>query len=222
MADEALLSIGELARRVGLPVRTIRFWSDTGMVPPAARTGSGRRLYDAACVARLELVATLRELGVGLADVRRVLDEQASLAEVAAVHLDAVEAQIRSLQLHRAMLAAVAKRAAADEEMTVVNKLARSPGKRYGGPAAGLPAGVRRGRPAGGPHPDAHRERAAGRGNRPADGGRRSQDRTILAAHGRDQPVACVPFLPARVRMADRRAPRPRVNCRSALVASGR
>ena len=123
--DGPLLSIGELARRAGLPVRTIRFWSDTGVLPPAARTGSGRRLYDAACVARLELVATLRELGVSLRDVRRVLDEQASIAEVAAVHLEALDAQIRVLRLHRAVLAVAVKRAAGNEEMTMMNKLAR-------------------------------------------------------------------------------------------------
>ena len=123
--DGPLLSIGELARRAGLPVRTIRFWSDTGVLPPAARTGGGRRLYDAACVARLELVATLRELGVGLRDVRRVLDEQASIAEVAAVHLEALDAQIRVLRLHRAVLAVAVKRAAGNEEMTMMNKLAR-------------------------------------------------------------------------------------------------
>ena len=66
--NEPLLSIGELARRTGLPVRTIRFWSDAGVLPPAARAEGGRRLYDAACVAQVELVATLRELGLGLAD----------------------------------------------------------------------------------------------------------------------------------------------------------
>jgi DNA-binding transcriptional MerR regulator len=95
--DEPVLSIGELAKRAGLPVRTIRFWPDIGVVPPVARTESGRRLYDAECVARLALVATLRELGLGLADVRRVLDGRASIAEVAAVHLDALDAQIRAL-----------------------------------------------------------------------------------------------------------------------------
>ena len=126
MEDEGpLLSIGELARRAGLPVRTIRFWSDTGVLPPAARTASGRRLYDTACVARLELVATLRDLGLGLADVRRVLEGQASIAEVAAVHLDALDAQIRALRLHRAVLAVVVKRAAGNEEMTMMNKLAQ-------------------------------------------------------------------------------------------------
>jgi DNA-binding transcriptional MerR regulator len=123
--DGPLLSIGELARRAGLPVRTIRFWSDAGLVPPAARTEGGRRLYDAACAARLELVATLRELGLGLADVRRVLDGQASIAEVAAVHLDAIDAQIRALRLHRSVLAVVVKRAAGNEEMPMMSKLAR-------------------------------------------------------------------------------------------------
>jgi len=123
--DGPLLSIGELARRAGLPVRTIRFWSDAGVLPPAARTEGGRRLYDTACVARLELVATLRELGLGLRDVRRILDEQASIAEVAAVHLEALDAQIRVLRLHRAVLAVAVKRAAGNEEMTMMNKLAR-------------------------------------------------------------------------------------------------
>jgi DNA-binding transcriptional MerR regulator len=123
--DGPMLSIGELARRAGLPVRTIRFWSDAGVLPPAARTGGGRRLYDAAGVARLDLVVTLRELGLGLADVRRVLDGQASVAEVAAVHLQALDAQISALRLHRAVLTAVVRRAVDKEEMTLVNKLAR-------------------------------------------------------------------------------------------------
>jgi hypothetical protein len=57
--------------------------------------------------------------------VRRVLDEQASIAEVAAVHLKALDAQIRALRLHRAVLTVVAKRAAGNEEMTMMNKLAR-------------------------------------------------------------------------------------------------
>ena len=122
--DGPLLSIGELARRAGPPVGTIRFWSDTGVLPPAARTASGR-LYDTPCMARLELAATLRDLGLGLADVRRVLDGQASIAEVAAVHLDALDAQLRALRLHRAVLATVVKRAAGSEEMTMMSKLAQ-------------------------------------------------------------------------------------------------
>jgi len=125
--DEPLLSIGELARRTGLPVRTIRFWSDVGVLSPAARAEGGRRLYDAACADQAELVSTLRELGLGLADVRRVLAGQASIGEVAAAHRDALDAQIRVLQLHRAALAAVVKHAADDQERAMMNKLAEMP-----------------------------------------------------------------------------------------------
>jgi DNA-binding transcriptional MerR regulator len=123
--DGPLLSIGELARRTGLPVRTIRFWSDVGVVPPAGRTASRRRLYDAACLARLELAATLRDLGLALPDVRRVLEGQATVAEVAATHLEALDAQARVLQLRRAVLSVVVKRAADGQETAMMNKLAR-------------------------------------------------------------------------------------------------
>jgi DNA-binding transcriptional MerR regulator len=76
-------------------------------------------------VVRLELVATLRDLGLSLAEVRRVLAGQASLAEIAAVHRDALDAQIRALRLHRSVLAVVVKREAGNEEMTLMNKLAQ-------------------------------------------------------------------------------------------------
>jgi DNA-binding transcriptional MerR regulator len=120
-----LLTIGQLASRTGLPVRTIRYWSDIGAVPPAGRSSGGHRLYDAESVARLELVRTLRELGLGLEEVRRVLAREATVADVAAAHVAALDAQIRSLRLTRAVLSAVAGRHPGTEEMTLMNKLAR-------------------------------------------------------------------------------------------------
>jgi DNA-binding transcriptional MerR regulator len=50
MAGGTLLTIGELARLTGLTVKTVRFWSDEGLVPPADRTPAGYRLYDSARV----------------------------------------------------------------------------------------------------------------------------------------------------------------------------
>jgi DNA-binding transcriptional MerR regulator len=73
VSDGAKYNIGQLARRIGVTVRTIRFWSDAGVVPCAGRSTSGYRLYDAAGVARLDLVQTLRDLGLGLDTVRRIL-----------------------------------------------------------------------------------------------------------------------------------------------------
>ncbi|MFC8202015.1 MerR family transcriptional regulator [Streptomyces sp. NPDC057298] len=118
-------TIGELARATGLTVRTIRYWSDVDALPPVARSEGGYRLYDAASVARLELIRTLRELGLGLDDVRRVLAGETTVAEVAATHVAALDAQIRSLKVTRAVLSTVARRGSTAEEMTLMNKLAR-------------------------------------------------------------------------------------------------
>jgi DNA-binding transcriptional MerR regulator len=106
------LTIGQLA-------------SDQGAVPPAGRSAGGYRLYDAAGVARVELVRTLRELGLGLDDVRRVLDGGATVAEVAEAHVAALDAQIRFLKVSRAVLSTVSKRGSTAEETALMNRLAR-------------------------------------------------------------------------------------------------
>ncbi|MFC7817473.1 MULTISPECIES: helix-turn-helix domain-containing protein [unclassified Streptomyces] len=121
----ALMTIGELARATGLTVRTIRYWSDEGALPPVARSTGGYRLYDSASVARLELIRTLRELGLGLDAVRRVLAGEETVAQVAAAHVSALDAQIRSLRVTRAVLSTVARRGSTAKETTLMNKLAR-------------------------------------------------------------------------------------------------
>lgn len=120
-----LLTIGELARSTGLTVRTIRYWSDEGVLTPVTRSAGGYRLYDAESAARLELIRTLRELGLGLDDVRKVLAGETTIAEVAAAHVMALDAQIRALRVTRAVLSTVARRGSTAEEMTFMNKLAR-------------------------------------------------------------------------------------------------
>ncbi|MEU3386767.1 helix-turn-helix domain-containing protein [Streptomyces albidoflavus] len=127
MDDERpdVLTIGRLAHRTGLSVRTLRFWSDEGAVPPVARSAGGYRLYDAESVARVELVRTLRELGLGLDDVCRVLSGRTTVAEVADAHVAALDAQIRSFKVSRAVLSTVAKRGSTVEETALMNRLAR-------------------------------------------------------------------------------------------------
>ncbi|MDR6974326.1 DNA-binding transcriptional MerR regulator [Streptomyces sp. 3330] len=127
MDDERpdVLTIGLLAHRTGIPVRTLRFWSDEGAVPPVARSAGGYRLYDTESVARVELVRTLRELGLGLDDVCRVLSGRATVAEIADAHVAALDAHISSLKVRRAVLSTVAKRGSTVEETTLMNRLAR-------------------------------------------------------------------------------------------------
>jgi DNA-binding transcriptional MerR regulator len=100
------MMIGQLAASSGLSVRTLRFYADAGVLPAQGRTAAGYRSYGPDAVARARLIRTLRELGVGLDDIKRVLAAETSLTEVAADHLRALDAQIRVLRLQRAVLRA--------------------------------------------------------------------------------------------------------------------
>jgi DNA-binding transcriptional MerR regulator len=120
-----LMGIGALAAATGLPVRTIRFYSDAGVLPPASRSEAGYRLYGPDALARLGLVRTLRELGVDLATIRRVLEREVSVAEVASAHAAALDAQIRVLRAQRAVLQAVARREGNPQEMQAMHRLAQ-------------------------------------------------------------------------------------------------
>src|SRR5215470_17680173 len=121
----ALLSIGELSARTGLPVQTIRFYSDSGVVPPAERSDAGYRLYGPDALARLGLVRTLRDLGIDLATIRRVLEHEVGVADVAAAHAAALDAQIRVLHVQKAVLEAVARRGSDPGELQTMHRLAR-------------------------------------------------------------------------------------------------
>ncbi|WP_424533093.1 MerR family transcriptional regulator [Sphaerisporangium viridialbum] len=125
MDGGTLYSIGDLARRTGLTVKAIRFYSNLGIVPPAGRSPAGYRLYGIDAVARLDLVRTLRDLGLDLLTIRKVVDREISLPEVAAAHAEALAVQIRTLRLRRAVLTAVARRGCTPEEMDLMHKLAK-------------------------------------------------------------------------------------------------
>ncbi|MDT0615684.1 MerR family transcriptional regulator [Streptomyces lancefieldiae] len=124
MDSDTLYSIGELSRRTGLTVKTIRYYSDQGLVPPTDRSPAGYRLYGLDALARLDLARTLRDLGLDLATVRKVLDREASIPEVAEAHADALDVQIQTLRLRRAVLRAVARRGATTMEMDLMHRLA--------------------------------------------------------------------------------------------------
>ncbi|MEU4466268.1 MerR family transcriptional regulator [Streptomyces sp. NPDC024017] len=125
MDGDTLYSIGDLARRTGLTVKTIRFYSDRGIVAPTERNPAGYRFYSIDAVARLNLVRTLRELGLDLPTIRKVVDRELSLPEVAAAHAEALAVQIRVLRLRRAVLTAVAERGSTPEETELMHRLAQ-------------------------------------------------------------------------------------------------
>jgi DNA-binding transcriptional MerR regulator len=125
MVSMTMLTIGQLARRSGVPVRTIRFWSDEGVLPESDRSRGNYRRYDADAVARLDLVRTLRELGMGLDDVRQVLERRRSVEDVAAAHVRAIDARLRTLRTQRALCSLLARGAPSPRKAALMNDLAR-------------------------------------------------------------------------------------------------
>jgi hypothetical protein len=73
MDGDTRYSIGDLARRTGLSVRTIRFYSDCGVLPPADRSPAGYRRYGPEALARLDLILDL-PLGGGHRGYAAVVD----------------------------------------------------------------------------------------------------------------------------------------------------
>jgi DNA-binding transcriptional MerR regulator len=92
------LTVGELARRCGLTVRTLHHYDAIGLLKPSLRSDAGYRLYDRANVERLHRIQALRQLGLSLADIGTVLSgPEQPLAEL-------VDSQIAQLdrELERA------------------------------------------------------------------------------------------------------------------------
>lgn len=142
------LTIGELSRRTGVPVKTIRFYSDEGLLPPTERSPSGYRLYAEEHVLRIDLIRTLREAGVGLEAIGRVLRRDLKLEEVLRLRLGAIEAHVASLQRVAAALRAAIRSGASEADLrrlSMVTKLSNEERRKvierfYDKVMAGFPA----------------------------------------------------------------------------------
>lgn len=89
------LKVGELARRTGLTVRTLRHYDEIGLLKPSLHSEAGYRLYTAADVARLQQVLSLRQLGFSLEEVRACLDRpDFSPLELIRLHVARLREQI--------------------------------------------------------------------------------------------------------------------------------
>ena len=74
----AALKIGEVARRAGLSIKTIRFYSDQGLIHPSGRSEGGYRLFGDEVLVELGLIRTLKAMEIPLQDVGRILESRPS------------------------------------------------------------------------------------------------------------------------------------------------
>ncbi len=105
------VGIGELSRRTGVKIPTIRFYEQIGLLAPPPRTGGNQRRYGKAEIDRLNFIRHARELGFEVEDIRELLamsaSPQSSCHEVDSIainHLKEVERRIASLTALRSEL----------------------------------------------------------------------------------------------------------------------
>jgi DNA-binding transcriptional MerR regulator len=67
------LLIGQVARRAGVGVQTIRYYERRGLLPPPARRHSGQRVYEASAVDLLRAVKMAQGLGFTLSEIDELL-----------------------------------------------------------------------------------------------------------------------------------------------------
>lgn len=104
-------SIGEAAAASGLPVKTIRYYEEIGLIPQAVRTdgsvhGDGHRIYGDADVGRLRFIQHARLFGLSLAEIRELLaladgkgcpSHQPEYRKILGRHLHGIDERVRHL-----------------------------------------------------------------------------------------------------------------------------
>lgn len=68
------MRIGELAETAGATTKTLRFYEDQGLLPPAERTPAGYRDYTLEAVARIHFIHRGQAAGLTLAQIKQILD----------------------------------------------------------------------------------------------------------------------------------------------------
>jgi MerR family transcriptional regulator, copper efflux regulator len=108
---ERPITIGTLAKQVGLSVETLRFYEREGLLDKAARNESGYRAYEPDASQRLQFIRRAQNLGFTLAEIRELIALQTNPSSdcrdacaAATAKLAAVEAKLSDLERMRAEL----------------------------------------------------------------------------------------------------------------------
>jgi len=115
------MNISQVAKRAGLPAKTIRYYEDIGLVSPA-RGDNGYRSFSDTDMHKLTFLSRARALGFTIEDCRRLLalweDQDRASAEVRALaqdHLTRIEAKIADLAAMRDTLNTLVRSCAGDD-----------------------------------------------------------------------------------------------------------
>lgn len=127
------MKIGDIAKKSGLPAKTVRYYESIGLIPPAARAANGYRTYSESDLQILKFVQRARGLGFSVEDIASLLalwqDTHRASADVKALaveHVARIEGKIRELESLRQALDHLAQRCHGDDrpECPIIDELA--------------------------------------------------------------------------------------------------
>lgn len=95
--NDELLTVGQVAQRFGVTVRTLHHYDDIGLVVPTERSWSGYRLYTPTDICRLARVVLLRRLELPLAQIQQVLDEPSELERLLGAQRESITQRMQEL-----------------------------------------------------------------------------------------------------------------------------
>ena len=130
------MNVGQAAKLAGLPVKTVRYYADIGLVEPLGRSPAGYRIYGAAEVSKLAFIRRARAFDFSVQDCRELLglyqDEGRSSRDVKAMalkRLAQIEDKLSELNKLRDELARVAKECHGDNrpDCPILNSFSGKP-----------------------------------------------------------------------------------------------
>ena len=71
---QVVQQIGAIAKASGVPIKTIRYYEDLGLLHAVERTEGGYRLFGSDVLSRLQFIKRTQQLGLTLADIKTFLD----------------------------------------------------------------------------------------------------------------------------------------------------
>ena len=99
--SDKLMRIGDLARRAGTTMRTVRYYEERGLIEPAGRSKGGFRLYREEELRKLHYIRSLQLVDMPLAQVKAFFDERQrgrTAAEIAPGLQDVLRAHLQELE----------------------------------------------------------------------------------------------------------------------------
>lgn len=116
------MNIGEIAKRAGLPSKTVRYYADIGLVKPAGRTDAGYRTYDDKILRKLIFVRRARAMGFSVEECRKLLslfeDQSRASSEVRKIakqHLAEIDVKLDELMKLQKELSLLVSSCSGDE-----------------------------------------------------------------------------------------------------------